>query len=180
MAHLGYRAPQHGADAGLFAGLDHGRAGAVAGQHAGGAVAPVGDLGHLVGADDQGAGGGAGADRVVGGGQGVGEAGADDVDVHDGGAAAHAQLGRDTGGHVGGTVDRGGRGHEDEVDVVGGESGVREGLARGLEGQLVDRLLGSRHVARLDADPGSDPLVVGVDHGREVLVGDHFRGLVVP
>src|SRR5690606_17668728 len=103
-------------------GLHHGRARPVADEDAGGTVGPVGHGGHFVGADDQGPTGAAGPQGVVGGGEGVGEACADHVEVHDGGAG-HAQAGGDPGGHVGRAVGRGGGGHQDQVDLVRGPAG---------------------------------------------------------
>jgi hypothetical protein len=34
-------------------------------------------------------------------------------------------------------------------------------------------------MAGLDPDATGDPLVAGVDHGRQVVVGEHLGGLIV-
>ncbi len=62
-------------------GLDHHGPGAVAEQHAGAAIGPVEQPGHLLRADHQAAAGVAPGDEAVGDGQGVDEARADRLDV---------------------------------------------------------------------------------------------------
>jgi hypothetical protein len=115
---------------------------------------------------------------VVGGRQGVGEAGAHHVDVH-GGGPGNTEPGGDPGGHVRGAVDGRRGGDEHQVDVGGGEAGRRERLGGGVRGQFVHGLVGSGDVPRPDADPAADPLVAGVDQARQVLVGEDPGGLVV-
>ena len=53
VGHLRHRAPDHRADPGVLVGDHHGSAGAVADQHAGGAVGPVGPVAELLDADHQ-------------------------------------------------------------------------------------------------------------------------------
>src|SRR5690606_40778120 len=101
-----------------------------------------------------------------------------DVEVQ-GGGAGDAEPGGDPGGHVGRAVDGGGRGHQHHVDVRGRPAGRREGLAGGLGGQCVHGFVGSGDVAGADAHAARDPLVAGVHHAREVLVGEPPGGLVV-
>ena len=108
---------------GQFDALEHGSAGTVAEQHAGGAVGPVEDAGIGLGADDQRAAGKAVLDEAVGGGNGEDEAGAHRLDV-EGGAVMHAELVLHDGGcrRIGEIGRR--RRHDDEVDVGDAEAGV--------------------------------------------------------
>ena len=71
-------------------GLQHHRAGAVAEQHAGGAVGPVQQPAHAFGADQKNGAGLAAADEIVGHRQAIDEAGANRLHV-EGGAVRHAQ-----------------------------------------------------------------------------------------
>ena len=81
-------------------------------------------------------------------------------------------------GHVRAAVDRGAGGHDDQVDVGGGEAGVGQRLLGGGGGHVGDRL-GVGDPPLGDADPVADPLVVGVDDLGEVVVGEHPGRLVV-
>src|SRR5439155_24320269 len=83
------------------------------------------------------------------------------------------------GGHVRAAVDGGAGRHDDQVDVGGGEPGVGQCLTGGGGRHVRDRV-GVRDPPGDDADPVADPLVVGVDHVRQVVVGQHAGRLVVP
>ena len=82
-------------------------------------------------------------------------------------------------GHVRAAVDRGAGGHDDQVDVGGGQAGVGQRLAGRGGGHVGDRLAVG-DPAGGDADPVADPRVVGVDDLGEVVVGEDPRRLVVP
>ena len=117
------------AGAGLLLRLQHDRAGAVAEQHAGGAVGPVEDAREGLGADHQRALVGAGAQQAVGGGEPVDEARADRLQI-EGRAVGDAEPGldRDRAGRKG-VVGRRGREHDQidrlRVDVGAGERRLR-------------------------------------------------------
>ena len=62
---------------------------------------------------------------------------------------------------------------------AGGQAGAGERLLRGGGGHVGHGLLGGGDPPGRDADAVADPLVVGVDHLGEVVVGEHPRRLVV-
>ncbi len=157
--------------------LHHHRAGAVAEQHAGGAIGPVEDPGHLLGADDQAALGVSPRDEAIGDAQGVDEARAHRLDV-EGDPHGRAQLAlHDGGGGREGQVRRGG-GHDDEVEVLGGAASRGEGLLRRLDGKIGDRLIRGGAPALVDPGAFEDPIIGRVDDLRQVLVGEHLFGKV--
>jgi len=92
---------------------------------------------------------------------------------------AEAEPGGDPGRDVRRPVDRGAGGDHDVVDLGDVQAGVRDRLVGGAPGHLVDLLVRGRDPALADADPALDPLVVGLDHGRELVVGEHPFRLVV-
>ena len=71
---------------------------------------------------------------------------------------------------------RGGRGDDDEVEVLRVDAGVLERLPRGRERQVARRLARSGDAALLDPRPRRDPLVGGVHHALEVGVRQHLVG----
>ena len=107
------------------------RARAVAEQHAGVAVLPIDDGGELLRADDQDGVVGAGHDELLGDFQAVDEARAGGLQV-EGGGAVRADLSlHQAGGGGKGHVRRDG-GHDDQVDLLGGDAGALHGAQGGL------------------------------------------------
>ena len=174
-------------DAGsLVAPFEHGRAGAVAEQHARVAIGPVRQAGQALGSHHEGAahgvapGGARGFRRArghqgLGHGQAVDEARAGGVHVEGDGvleAQAAAQQARHRRHH---RVRRDGGEHH-EVDLARFEAPLGEAarvpaqrLARRLLGQVGVRLAHG-HVPALDAGARPDPLVVRVDERLQVVV----------
>src|SRR3989449_995969 len=165
----------HGEDAAprVFGGAEHHRARAVAEQDrrvpaAGRLVEPA--RVHL-GADQEDAPVGTGADPGVGHGEAVQEAAAlvAHVDRRD---VADAQLALEEDAVAGLEMVGGAGTVDDAVEVVGLQAGLGQGLAGGLARQG-DAGLAVRHpVARLDAAALRDPLVRRVHEPRQVVVGD--------
>ena len=56
-------------------------------------------------------------------------------------------------------------GHDDQVDVAGGQAAACECLAAGHERHVGHALLGPGEPAADDADPATDPLVTRLDLG---------------
>jgi hypothetical protein len=65
-----------------------------------------------------------------------------------------------------------GAGDDDQVDLVRRQSAVGQCLAAGRDRHLDQRLVVRGPAPLRDADPGPDPLVVGVHHRLELGVGD--------
>jgi hypothetical protein len=65
-----------------------------------------------------------------------------------------------------------GAGGDDHVDLVGVQPAGRDRLAPGGDGHLDEGLVLAGPAPLGDADAGLDPLVVGVHHPRELVVGD--------
>ena len=59
----------------------------------------------------------------------------------------------------------------DQVDLVGGQAAGGQRLAAGGDGHLDEGLVLGRPAPLGDADPALDPLVVGVHHRGELVVG---------
>src|SRR5215213_2831899 len=164
-------APHHRADARLVGGADHGRTGAVGEDDRRRPVLEVGDVSEPLHADDQGVARGAGPDAVVRDAEGVAEPGAPGVEV-EGARSRDAQPvsylradARDGGAEAG-------AGHDDEIELVGRQAAGGDRLATGGDGHLDEGLVLAGPPALGDADPALDPLVVGVHHLGEVVVGD--------
>ena len=142
--------------------LQHDGAGAVAEQHAGGAVVPVENAREGFGADHQRALERAGAQEIVGGRQRKDEARAHRLQV-EGRAMGDAEGGLH--GHRGGrksVVGRRGRQH-DQVDRLGVDAGIGErGLGR-LDRQVGGQLAVGGDMALANAGALHDPFVGGVD-----------------
>ena len=114
------------------------------------------------------------AQEVVGGGQGVGEAGADRLQVEgDGRADAELALHRGRGGREGVVGGRGG--DQDQVEVRGRQPGPVERLARGRDGEIGGQLALGREMALADAGALADPFVRGVDRPRQLVIAHHPR-----
>src|SRR3954454_12411480 len=163
-------APGHRADAGLVGGTDDRGAGAVGEDHRGRPVVHVGHVGQPLHADDEGVAGGPGADRVADQAEGVAEARAPGVEV-EGAGPVHAQPVGDLRADAGDGLAQAGAGRDDHVDLVGRQTAGRDGLAGGGDRHLHEGLVLARPTALGDADPGLDPLVVGVHHLGELVVG---------
>ncbi len=131
-------------------GLQHDRAGAVAEQHAGGAVAPVQQARHGLRPDQQDSARGAGPDQAVGQRQAIDEAGTDRLDVERR-AACHAQPRLDDGGDGGEAFVRRGGGADDHVQLAGINPGVGQRLPGGAQGQVGGLFAFDRDVPLTDA-----------------------------
>ena len=156
---------------------DH-RPGAVAEEHAGGAVLEVEDAREGLGADHHHPAGEAGAEEGVGLGEGEDEAGADRLDV-EGEAARHADRGLHLDRGRGKGLVGGRRRQDDRVDVGAAQAGVGEGGAGGGDGEVRGRLALGGEVAALDAGARPDPFVGGVEGPGELGVLDDALGQVV-
>src|SRR6516162_1802983 len=156
---------------------DHRGARAVREDNAGGPVSPVDPLGELLRPDHQHVPCAAGPHRVAGRAQRVTEAGARRVQV----VGTRCQD-LEPGGHAGGGVGdhdlRGAGGHDDQVDVGGGQAARGQRLPTRCHGHVHDRLVRAGQPPAGDADPAADPLVAGVDGYRKLLVGEHVRRLI--
>ncbi len=157
-------------DAGLAVGLEHHRAGAIAEQHAGGAIGPVGHAAHGFGADHQRRPGIAGADELVGHRQAIDEARTGRVDVHRH-AAFGAQPGLDQAGRGRENEVRRGGAHHDHVQVGRSDAGRLHRTQCRPVTQVATGLPFGCHVALADAGAGLDPLVAGLDDPAQVVVG---------
>ena len=160
-----------GEDAGLLGRLQHHGAGAVTEQHAGGAILPVENARERLGADQQCARKGTGPQQAVDGRDTVDKAGADRLQIEcgtpvDAESRLHAHRTRGK-GIVGGR----GRKH-DQIDRLRVHAGRSERGARRV-GRHVRRHLAFRGDVPL-ANAGSlhDPIVGGVDHLRQLGVGE--------
>ena len=169
----------------LLGGRQHDGAGAVAEQHAGGAVVEVEDAGEDFGADHQHVLRMAGLDEGVARRQCVDEAAAHGAQVERGAVVAHAELVLDDARGAGEAAEevRRGRGDDDQVDLVGVQPGRVERHAGRVDGQVGGVLVGSSVVAGGDAAAGRDPLVRGLDARggqlrRQLVVGDALCGQV--
>ena len=163
-----------GQDAGLIRRFEHHGASAVAKQHAGAAVVPVQDAAENLGADHQRPFGGSVGNHGVGHGQRIHKAAAHGLKIKHG-AARHAQLVLNDGGggrkhHV-----RGGRGHDDQIDVARLDTGRFHRGARGRHGQVTGGHIGAGQMAGADAGALDDPLIGRLDAAR----GQFLHQLVV-
>ena len=153
--------------------IDHGRARAVAKEHAGGAVRPVDHAGHALGADHQHAIRLAGRRERVGEIEGVEEARAGCVYVQR--RAVRADLRLQEAAEGGGDGVRQDAGCKDIVDVRGGEAGVFQRGIGGAGGELQERLVGN-DLPGADACVGADPLVRGIEELAQIIIGERVRG----
>ena len=152
-------------------------AGAVAEQHAGAAILPVEDARERLGADHDGALELPGLEEVVGDGERVDEARAHRLHV-EGRALGDAEPGLDAhGGGREGAIGRGG-GADDEIDVDRVDAGAHQRLTRGGDAEIGGQLAVGSDVALRDAGPLLDPLIAGVDHAGQVVVGHDALGQV--
>ena len=167
------RMPRSEVCARLLLRLQHHGAGAVAEQHAGGAVVPVEDARKGLGADHQRALVGAAAQEIVGGGQRKDEARADRLQV-EGRAMVDAEpvLDRDRGRRES-VVRRRGR-HHDQVDRLRIDAGIGERRARGIDAEMRGELVVGRDVALPDAGALHDPVVGSVNSCRQFGIGQHL------
>ncbi len=171
------RVQVRGQDAGLVVGLEHHRAGAVAEQHAGAAVAPVDHARQGFGTHHQRALRGPAAHELVGDPQRVEETRAGRVDV-EGGAAVGAQAVLQQARGAGEDDVGRGRAEHDQVDVGGDDAGGLHRAQRRLEGEVAGGLARQRDMALADAGARADPLVAGVDAPGELVVAEHVVGQV--
>ena len=153
--------------------VDHGRARAVAKEHAGGAVRPVDHAGHALGADHQHAIRLAGRRERVGKIEGVEEARAGAVYVQR--RAVCADLCLQKAAERGGNGVRQDAGGEYIIDVRGGKAGVFQRGVGGAGGELQERLVGN-DLPGADAGVGADPLVRGIEELAQIIIGERVRG----
>ena len=158
-----------GDDARRLAGRQHHGAGAVAEQHAGGAISEVEDAREHLGADHQRVAGGAGADHRVGHRQAVDEARTHRLHVERRAAVGDAQLALHDAGRAGEDHVRRGRGDDDQPDVLTLQAGSLDGVAGCLGGQVARRLIGRGKVTGPDAGALDDPVI-----GRLDALGGQF------
>ena len=152
-------------------------AGAVAEEHASGAVLPIEDARERFGADDERTLAVPRAQEIVRRRERVSEARAHRLQV-EGKTLGHAKR-RLNGGccRRERKVWRGGCEH-DEIDIAGIEARVVQGIARRGKGEIRGLFALRRNVARLDAGPLGDPLVVGVHHAGEIGIRQDFAGKI--
>ena len=153
---------------------DHGSAGTVAEQHAGGAVLPVGSQAEHFGGHHEHHRAGIDGGQGAGGVQGVDEPRAGRVEV-EGHASGDAELVFDLGGGVGAVGVRRAGG----ADEVGHLRGVNARFGQGGPGGIGPQVRGHvplGDVAVLDARAGGDPFVAGFHQRLEVRVGHDFGG----
>ncbi len=173
-AHLAVAAEPVGQYAFLAVGrLQHDRGAAVAEQHGNVPVHPVHHRRDQLAADHERASDGAGLDHRARGREAVQEAGAGGVDVHRAGAGG-AQLCLQAGGHVGHLLVHAAGAEHDQVEVPGVEAGAGQRPARRHLGHLAEGDVGDPPF--VDAGPAPDPLVVRIQEGREVGIGQNGGG----
>ena len=165
------------AAAGLRLRLQHHGAGAVAEQHAGGAVVPVEDAGEGLRPDHQRALVAAGPQQGVDDRQRIDEARADRLQI-EGGAVGDAEPGLHRHGGGGkGLVRRRGRQH-DQVDRTRLDMGIGERRAGGIEREVGGELAGGRDMAFADAGALHNPFVGGLHRTRQLVVAENSRGKI--
>jgi len=146
------------------------RPGAVAEEHAGRAVGPVGDAREGVGADDQDIAVGAVLDELSRGSQRRDEARAPEQEVEGGGVLC-AEISLDEAGRCREEHVRRDGGHNDEAHILSAGARVRETRLRGPGGQVRGRFLGGGQVPRPNAGALDDPLVTGLQLGAGFKLG---------
>ena len=67
-----------------------------------------------------------------------------------------------------------GRGDEDQIDFIAGDSGLFHRGERGFGAHIAGVFVLRGDAAFLDAGAGGDPLVIGLDDLREIVVGENF------
>ena len=160
-----------GEDARCVGSFEHHRAGPVAEQHAGPAVAPVQEAREHFRAHHQRALVGAAGDQAVGQGQGVDESGAHRLYI-EGGALLHAQPRlQQAGGGRQHHVRRGGGDH-DQIHLVGAGFGRCQRALAGVKGEVGGHFAFGGDMTGFDASARDDPLVAGLDAGLQLLVAD--------
>ena len=154
------------------------RARAVAEEDAGVAVGVVDHRRHLVGSDDDDALVASALYHRAGQVERVEESAAGRRRVH-GEGVVHPQSPDDDGGRRGKLVVGSSRGDDKRVDGVGIGSRLLQQLACGLASHVAraQPLLGE-DAPLLDADARLDPLIGGIDHARQLLVGEDVVGHV--
>ncbi len=142
---------------------EHGRTRAIAEEHRGAAVLPVGDGGELLGTEDE--------DVLVRLPEAMSPSATPAANTKPGHAAPmsnaaarwapmNAWRSQAVRGHA--AIGRGG-GEDDGVEFLGAHAGARQRHAAGLGGEFGERLVGARHAALADAGALDDPLVGGVE-----------------
>ena len=193
----GLRGRRHAAAAGLLVQMDHARAvgadqrvhdavagvarleqhraGAVAEQHAGGAVGVVDDRRHLVGADHHDLARGAVGDELRGDGQRIEKARAGRLHVERADILDADHVADQVGGRRKLHVRRGG-GADQQIDLARLGAGLLQQAAHGLRGHMRGaEPLAFEDVALLDAGALGDPGVAGVHHARQFRIGEQVR-----
>ena len=148
-------------------GLQHDGGSAIAEQHGDIAVVPVHVGRDELAARDQRRAHHAAADHRGRCGERIEEARAGGVDVHRG-AALGAETLLQAGGRIRALVVISRRADDDEVDVAALEAGAGEGAGAGDMEEVIEGGMGDAPLT--DAGAGSDPLVVGLDEGRDIAV----------
>ena len=160
----------HGAR--LLLRLDHDGAGAVAEQHAGGAVGPVEDAREGLGADQQRALGHAAAQQSVDGGQPIDEARTDRLQVEGERRMVMprpAWIETAVAGKVLSGVEVA---QHDQVDILRRHAGIGQRRLRRLDAEIGGQFAVGRDVALANAGALHDPFVGGVDLLGEIGIGD--------
>ncbi len=158
----------------VVVGLQQHRAGAVAEQHAGGAVGVVDDRRHLVGADHHDLARGAGGDELRADGQRIEKAGAGRLHVERTDVAHADHVADQIGGRRKLQVRRGG-GADQKIDLGRIGAGLLEQAAHGFRRHVRGaEPLAFQDVAFLDAGALGDPGVAGVHHLGQLRIGQHI------
>ena len=155
--------------------LEHHCAGAIAEQHAGGAILPVEDARERFRADHHGALELPGLEEIVGNGQRVDEARAHGLHVERGALGDAEALLNPHGSRGERAVGRC-RGADDEIDVDGIDAGAHQRLLGGGDAEIGRQFVVAGDVPLTDASALDDPLVAGVDDLRQVVVGHDALG----
>ena len=166
-----------GLGAGLQLRLHHQGAGAIAEQHAGGAVVPVQNARKSLRPDYQRALEAAAFKHRVDHRKGIDEARTDRLQI-EGGAAGDAEPGlhRYRGGGKGLVRRRGGE--HDQVDRVCLDTGIGERRPRGMQREVGGQLAGRRDMAFTDAGALHDPFVGGFHRLCQFIVAENARGQI--
>ena len=176
-AQVGGQNPAVGCSAGLRLHLQHQGAGAVAEQHAGGAVVPVQDTREGLRPDHQRALETAAFEQRVDDRQRIDEARTNRLQI-EGGAMGDAEAGlhRHRGG--GKSLVRRRGGEHDQVDRARLDMGIDERRARGMQREVGGQFAGGRDMAFADTGALHDPFVGGFHRLCQLIVAEDARGQI--
>ena len=163
----------------LGIGLQQHGSGTVAEERAGGTVGVVDDRRHLVGADDDDLLGSAGLDELGAGRKREEEARAGGRNVVGESVLASGLVGDEVARRGEEHVGRDG-GADDDVDLHGIDAGLVQQVHHGPGAHVGGAdALALEDMARTDTGMGDDPLVVGIDHPAQFVVGKQVVGQIL-